>query len=174
MKVDIMKTYDNVRWDFLWDVLASVNFHPKMIQWLKACVSTANYSLCFNGEAIGYILGRKLVLLCHCWWLLYTAAGASYGHRSVQSELLPVVAMSLLYMLRMLREQRESLTEGFQAQVMAFSQFKTGLCNRVTYLVDTLEDQHLSVHDYGVFAGRKVKSHGSVPSSHQAQSFGEG
>ncbi|KAF7152292.1 hypothetical protein RHSIM_Rhsim01G0158500 [Rhododendron simsii] len=59
MKVDIMKAYDNVKWDFLWDVLTSMNFHPKMIQWLKACVSTANYSLCFNGEAIGYIPGQK-------------------------------------------------------------------------------------------------------------------
>ncbi|KAF7140462.1 hypothetical protein RHSIM_Rhsim06G0099100 [Rhododendron simsii] len=53
MKVDIVKAYDNVRWEFLWDVLTSMNFHPKMIQWLKACVSTANYSLCFNDEAIG-------------------------------------------------------------------------------------------------------------------------
>ncbi|XP_058198418.1 uncharacterized protein LOC131313940 [Rhododendron vialii] len=59
MKVDIMKAYDNVRWDFLWDVLTSMNFQPKMIQWLKAYFSTANYSLCFNGEAIGYIPGQK-------------------------------------------------------------------------------------------------------------------
>ncbi|XP_058208177.1 uncharacterized protein LOC131321190 [Rhododendron vialii] len=54
MKVDIMKAYDNVKWDLLRDVLISMNFHPKMIQWLKACVSTANYCLCFNGEAIGH------------------------------------------------------------------------------------------------------------------------
>lgn len=54
-----MKAYDKVRWDFPWDVLASMNFHPKMLQWLKACVSIANYSLCFNGEAIGYITGQK-------------------------------------------------------------------------------------------------------------------
>ncbi|XP_058189185.1 uncharacterized protein LOC131306776 [Rhododendron vialii] len=59
MKVDIMKAYDNVRWDFLWDVLISRNFLPKIIQWLKAGVSTTNYSLCFNGEAIGYIPRRK-------------------------------------------------------------------------------------------------------------------
>ncbi len=59
MKVDIMKAYDNVRWDFLWDVLKSMNFHPKMINWLHACVTTANYSLNINGEPTGYIKGHR-------------------------------------------------------------------------------------------------------------------
>lgn len=59
MKVDIMKAYDNAIWDFLWDVLFSMNFHPAMINWLKACVTTANYSLSINGEVTGYILGKK-------------------------------------------------------------------------------------------------------------------
>lgn len=59
MKVDIMKAYDNVRWEFLWDVLCSMNFHPQMIQWLQACVSTVNYSLSINGEVTGFIPGKK-------------------------------------------------------------------------------------------------------------------
>lgn len=59
MKVDIMKAYDNVRWEFLWNVLTSMNFHSKMIQWLQACVTTANYSISINGEATGYINGKK-------------------------------------------------------------------------------------------------------------------
>ena len=59
LKVDIMKAYDNVRWEFLWDFLASMNFHPLMIQWIKACVTTANYSLSINGEPTGSIKGKK-------------------------------------------------------------------------------------------------------------------
>ncbi|KAF7141840.1 hypothetical protein RHSIM_Rhsim06G0099000 [Rhododendron simsii] len=59
MKVDIRKAYDNVRWEFLWDVLSSMNFHPTMIKRLQACVTTANYTLSLNGEATGYIMGQK-------------------------------------------------------------------------------------------------------------------
>lgn len=74
MKVDIKKAYDNVRWDFIWDILAAMNFHPTMIKWLQACVTTANYSLSINGEATGYIIGQKGLrqgdplssYLCHC------------------------------------------------------------------------------------------------------------
>ena len=54
-----MKAYDNVRWNFLWDILEAMNFHPQMIQWIKACVTTANYSLSINGEPTGFIIGRK-------------------------------------------------------------------------------------------------------------------
>jgi mannosylglycoprotein endo-beta-mannosidase len=59
MKVDIMKAYDNVRWDFLWDTLTCMNFHPKMITWLKACVTTASYTLNINGEPTGTIKGER-------------------------------------------------------------------------------------------------------------------
>ena len=34
-------------------------FHPMMITWLHACVSTASYSLNINGEAIGLFPGKK-------------------------------------------------------------------------------------------------------------------
>lgn len=54
-----MKSYDNVRWDFLWDVLLGMNFHPTMVKWLQACVTTANYTLSINGENTGYIEGRR-------------------------------------------------------------------------------------------------------------------
>ena len=59
MKVDIMKAYDNVRWDFLWDTHTCMNFHPRMITWLKACVTTANYTLNINGEPTGSIKGER-------------------------------------------------------------------------------------------------------------------
>lgn len=35
------------------------NFHPQMIKWIKACISTVNYSLSINGEATGSIMGKK-------------------------------------------------------------------------------------------------------------------
>jgi hypothetical protein len=59
MKVDIMKAYDNVRWEFLWDTLTCMNFHPRMINWLKTCVTTASYTLNINGEPTGNIKGER-------------------------------------------------------------------------------------------------------------------
>lgn len=38
---------------------SSMNFHPLMIRWLQACVTSANYSLSINGVVTGYIFGKK-------------------------------------------------------------------------------------------------------------------
>lgn len=59
MKVDIMKAYDTVRWEFLWDVLTSMNFPPQMIKWIQACITTTNYTLNVNSDSTGFILGNK-------------------------------------------------------------------------------------------------------------------
>jgi len=59
MKVDIMKAYDKVRWEFLWDTLTCMKFHPRIINWLKTCVTTASYTLNINGEPIGNIKGER-------------------------------------------------------------------------------------------------------------------
>ena len=58
-KVDIMKAYDSVRWDFLMDLLSVPGFPPKMQGWIRACVTSTRYSINFNGEPIGYFAGAR-------------------------------------------------------------------------------------------------------------------
>lgn len=38
LKVDIQKAYDTVDWDFLRDVLCSLNFPSKFVGWIMECV----------------------------------------------------------------------------------------------------------------------------------------
>lgn len=59
MKVDIIKAYDNVRWDFLFDVLSGMGFPHKMIHWIRACVTGLSFSICVNGELCGYFMGAR-------------------------------------------------------------------------------------------------------------------
>ena len=58
-KVDLMKAYDSVRWEFLFDLLDVLEFPPKIKIWIRACVSSPKYSINFNGESVGYFAGTK-------------------------------------------------------------------------------------------------------------------
>nr|GEU51101.1 hypothetical protein [Tanacetum cinerariifolium] len=53
-KVDIQKAYDTVNWGFLENFLFCFGFHTSMIKWILACVTSASYSICINGEVRGY------------------------------------------------------------------------------------------------------------------------
>ena len=59
MKVDLMKAYDNVRWDFLFDVLKAMSFPTRMIHWIRACVTSATFSICINGSLHGHFQGAR-------------------------------------------------------------------------------------------------------------------
>ena len=58
-KVNRMKAYDNVSWEFLFDLSNVLGFPPIFKSWIKACVSSPKYSINFNGEAIRYFRGAK-------------------------------------------------------------------------------------------------------------------
>ena len=58
-KIDLMKAYDSVSWVFLFDLLQVLGYPPKFISWIRACVTTTRYSICFNGESIGYFPGAR-------------------------------------------------------------------------------------------------------------------
>lgn len=49
MKIDLMKAYDTVRWDFIFTVMELMKFPTKFIQWVKNGVCTAHFSLNLNG-----------------------------------------------------------------------------------------------------------------------------
>ncbi|GKB63570.1 putative RNA-directed DNA polymerase [Tanacetum coccineum] len=53
-KVDIQKAYDTVDWVFLGNILKCFSFHPIMIKWIMACVSSTSFSICINGDVHGF------------------------------------------------------------------------------------------------------------------------
>lgn len=59
MKVDIMKVYDNVRWDFVLDVLRAMGFSPNLIQSVKACMTSPSFSICINESLHRYFKGAR-------------------------------------------------------------------------------------------------------------------
>ena len=58
-KVDIMKAYDSVSWDFLIDILDVLGFPPNIKRWIFACITTPKFSINFNGESLGYFQGAR-------------------------------------------------------------------------------------------------------------------
>lgn len=59
LKVDLMKAYDTVRWDFLFAVLRTLGFPARVVHWIEECVSTAKFSISINGELNGYFPGQR-------------------------------------------------------------------------------------------------------------------
>ncbi|GKA67296.1 putative RNA-directed DNA polymerase, eukaryota, reverse transcriptase zinc-binding domain protein [Tanacetum coccineum] len=58
-KVDIQKAYDTVDWRFLGFILKCFGFHSTMIKWIMACVTSASFSICINGNVHGYFRGKR-------------------------------------------------------------------------------------------------------------------
>ena len=58
-KVDLMKTYDAVSWEFIIDLLTVLNFSPNMIHWIHVCITTPKFPINLNGESICFFHGAK-------------------------------------------------------------------------------------------------------------------
>ncbi|KAK1427996.1 hypothetical protein QVD17_16799 [Tagetes erecta] len=58
-KIDIQKAYDTVNWEFLKHALLGFGFHPKMVEWIWLCVSTASFSIKVNGNIHGFFNGKR-------------------------------------------------------------------------------------------------------------------
>nr|AAC78274.1 putative reverse transcriptase [Arabidopsis thaliana] len=59
LQVDLTKAYDNVNWEFLINILKALNLPPIFINWIWVCISTPSYSIAYNGELIGFFVGKK-------------------------------------------------------------------------------------------------------------------
>ncbi|KAK2655055.1 hypothetical protein Ddye_008107 [Dipteronia dyeriana] len=59
LKVDLMKDFDMVDWSFLLETLAAFHFAPKIITWIKACLTTPKFSISINGELGGFFSGKR-------------------------------------------------------------------------------------------------------------------
>ena len=58
-KLDIEKAYDHIRWDFLQQILERMGFGSKWISWSNWCISTASFSVLFNGSLTGFFRSSK-------------------------------------------------------------------------------------------------------------------
>ncbi|CAN1331091.1 Transposon TX1 uncharacterized 149 kDa protein [Linum perenne] len=54
MKVDMMKAYDRVSWDFLFAVLDMMCFGSRWIGWIRATVCSVKFAVMINGTATGF------------------------------------------------------------------------------------------------------------------------
>ncbi|GLT73885.1 hypothetical protein SLA2020_457150 [Shorea laevis] len=59
LKIDLMKAFDSVSWDFIFQVLISLGFPTHFVNLLKICISTTMFSIVFNGNLCGYFSGKK-------------------------------------------------------------------------------------------------------------------
>ncbi|GAA0154149.1 hypothetical protein LIER_37811 [Lithospermum erythrorhizon] len=61
LKIDLMKAYDMVSWECLWEVMRSMEFPARFVFLVERCVTTARFSVCFNGTLHGnFKSGRGL------------------------------------------------------------------------------------------------------------------
>nr|GEV81671.1 hypothetical protein [Tanacetum cinerariifolium] len=58
-KVDIQKAYDIVDWRFLDSILKGFGFHPTMVKWIMACVTSTSFSVSLNGNVHGFFKGKR-------------------------------------------------------------------------------------------------------------------
>ncbi|CAN1799962.1 Transposon TX1 uncharacterized 149 kDa protein [Linum perenne] len=47
-KVDLMKAFDSVHWEYLFNVLTAMGFSEVYLNWLRACVLSTSYSVLVN------------------------------------------------------------------------------------------------------------------------------
>jgi hypothetical protein len=59
MKVDLMKAYDSVQWDFVDAKLIKIGFPRTVIDWIMVCVTSCQFSINVNGELTCYFQGGR-------------------------------------------------------------------------------------------------------------------
>lgn len=71
-KIDIMKAYDTINWDFLFTVMRVMNFLDQFIKRIKL-MTTTEFSMNLNGSMVGYFSSEKgfkqgtpCHLICFC------------------------------------------------------------------------------------------------------------
>lgn len=59
LKVNIMKAFDTVSWDFILKLFTVLLFPPDFIQWISTCLTIPKFSLNINGKLVGFFRGQR-------------------------------------------------------------------------------------------------------------------
>jgi hypothetical protein len=59
LKVDLMKAYGSIKWDFMMHSLHCFGFPGKFLMWIKECITSHRFTICLNGTPVGYFEGKK-------------------------------------------------------------------------------------------------------------------
>jgi len=62
LKLDMKKAYDKVEWNFLFEALKQLGFHPRWIHWIKECISTVSYSIIVDDEVTDFFFSSRRIL----------------------------------------------------------------------------------------------------------------
>ena len=98
IKVDILKAYDTVDWQFLLGTLSSMGFPSTFTDWVRECVTTPKFSINLNGELVGFFGSSR---------------GLSQGD-PISSYLFVLVMEVLSMLIRHKVEQHTSSGQSFQ------------------------------------------------------------
>ncbi|XP_024015940.1 uncharacterized protein LOC112089192 [Eutrema salsugineum] len=59
LKVDISKAFNSVRWDIVLSVLQELGVPVAFIQWIRACICSASFSININGVTSGFFKSKS-------------------------------------------------------------------------------------------------------------------
>lgn len=59
LKVDIMKAYDSLNWEFIPYSLTVVGMLDKFVNWVRQCITNPSYSISINASLAGFFKGKK-------------------------------------------------------------------------------------------------------------------
>ncbi|GFS30621.1 hypothetical protein Acr_00g0012980 [Actinidia rufa] len=59
LNVDLRKAFDSLDWDFVHDMLSSLQFPPMFINWIMTCITSTSYSISYNGSLHGFFKGNR-------------------------------------------------------------------------------------------------------------------
>nr|XP_009761796.1 PREDICTED: uncharacterized protein LOC104213930 [Nicotiana sylvestris] len=59
IKIDLRKAYDTAEWEFVQEMMYTLNFPSKFIKWTMTCITTTKYSITLNGGLYGNIEDKR-------------------------------------------------------------------------------------------------------------------
>lgn len=59
LKIDMVKAYDSVEWNFFIAVMKRLRFNARFCSWIYECISTTLFSVMLNGSPEGYFCPQR-------------------------------------------------------------------------------------------------------------------
>ncbi|XP_059654461.1 uncharacterized protein LOC132301202 [Cornus florida] len=59
IKIELMKAFDSVNWDFISNCLTLLKFPQKFISLILSCISSPSFTIALNGEFQGFFKGKR-------------------------------------------------------------------------------------------------------------------